>query len=691
MKKITLSIAALALVSATFAQTLDRSVRPKPGPAPEIKLGDAQSFTLPNGLKVFVVENHKVPTVSYSIMLDIDPIEDPNKAGLSDFIGSLMTAGTKTMTKEQFDEATDMIGANLSASSGGIYGGSLKKHQDALLKLMSDALMNANFQQSELDKLRKQAMAGLEQSKTEPDEMLDNVTKVLNFGKAHPYGIIASEKTVGNVSLEDCKQYYNTYFRPNVAYMAVVGDITLAEAKAAVTKYFASWQKGEVPKTTYPKVTVPNKTTVDFVPRDNSVQSVIGVTYPIDLKPGTPDVIKVRMLNEILGGSGTGRLFLNLREKHGWTYGSYSSFKNDKEVGEFQAYAKARNVVTDSSVNEILAEMKRIRDEKVDPTTLQEMKNYVTGTFAIGLESPQTIAQYAINIERYNMPKDYYKNYLKNVAAVSVDDIQNAAKKYVQPGAAHITVVGDKAEAEKLKRFASDGVIHYYDNYGNSIEAPVTKAVASDITPEAVVAKYVDAIGGKAVVEKLTSLYSEASAEMQGQAIKITQKIVSPDKYYMSVMVPGMGEVQKMTVSGNTGKISGMGQSQDMPADMLSAYKEQADLQADLHPEKYGITMKLKGVEKVDGKDCYVVEKTNKEGNVSVSYYDQATNLLIKEVKTDKEGNGQTVILGDYKAVTNGNGYKAPHSIKIQSPQGPQELTVQKMEANKKISDSDFK
>src|SRR5690606_9101200 len=181
-------------------------------------------------------------------------------------------------------------------------------------------LLNADFKQEELDKLKKQAKSGLEQSKVDPDAMLGNVTKVLNYGGNHPYAQIATEATIEQVTLQDAKDYYKTYYRPNVAYLAVVGDITLAEAKTLVTKYFAQWEKAEVPKVAYPKANYASKSSVEFVPRDNAVQSVIGVSYPLDLKPGTPDVIKVRMLNEILGGSGTGRLFMNLREKHGWTY-----------------------------------------------------------------------------------------------------------------------------------------------------------------------------------------------------------------------------------------------------------------------------------------------------------------------------------------------------------------------------------
>ncbi|HRP89071.1 MAG TPA: insulinase family protein [Edaphocola sp.] len=690
MKKIILSFAALALVTGSYAQNFDRSIRPKAGPAPEIKLADPQTFTLPNGLKVFVVENHNTPIVSYSFQFDVDPIIPDGKEGLDEFIGSLMTSGTKKMNKQQFDEATDEIGATLAASGAGLYGKSMTKHQNRLLQLMADALMNADFKQAELDKLKKQSKAGLEQSKTEPDAMLGNVSKVLNYGKHHPYAELTTDASIDNVTLKDCNNYYSTYYRPNVAYLAVVGDITVAEAKALVTKYFGAWKKGTVPTATFPAVTFPTKTTVDFVPRENSVQSVIGITYPLNLKPGDPDVIKTRMLNEILGGSGTGRLFLNLREKHGWTYGSYSSFDNDRVIGHFQAYAKARNVVTDSSVNEILAEMRRIRDEKVDEKTLQDMKNYVNGTFAIGLESPQTIARYAINVDLYKMPKDYYKNYLKNVNAVTVNDIQATAQKYIKPDAARIIVVGDKDEALKLQRFASDGTIHYYDNYGNPIAAPTTAKADESVSVATIMQQYVDAIGGKAAVEGLTSLSSSASMSVQGQELLIVENIVSPDKYSMSINAGAMGEVQRITVNGKTGKMSGMGQSQDIPEQMLGQYLEKANLQSPIEASEYS-KYTLKGIEQVEGKDCYVLEK-KADGEKTVAYYDKNSHLLVKVVTTDEaSGQSQTAVMSDYKEVKGGNGYKAPTKMKVQSPQGAMEVIVNKIEANKKIKESEFK
>lgn len=691
MKKIIFSIVALSLFTAAHAQKLDRSIRPKAGPAPEIKLGDAESFTLPNGLKVFVVENHKLPVVTYSIQLDVHPEPEGTKAGMSSMVGELITAGTKTRSKDKFDEEVDAIGASLSATPQSISGKVLTKHQDKLLDLMSDALLNANFQQSELDKLKKQTISGLETSKNEPDAMLKNVSGVLNFGTNHPYGEVVKEATVSNITLADCNAYYKKYFRPNVAYMAIVGDINLAQAKELTNKYFAKWEKAEVAKINYPAVKAPAATEVDFVPLDGAVQSVVGITYPVSLYPGTADVIKTKVVNEILGGSSQGRLFLNLREKHGWTYGSYSSIDVDDVMGTVQVYAKCRNEVTDSSVNEMIAEMKDIRNTPVSQDILQNTLNYMAGTFAIGLENPATIAQYAINIDRYKMPKDYYKNYLKNLSAVTPADVKATAQKYIDPAKAYVVVVGNKSEVEKLKRFSSDGTVKYFDNYGNPVKPAETKAVAAGITAESVVKKYIDAIGGKAAVEGIKTLKVAMGTEMQGTPIKLTQTLGSPDKFKMTIEVMG-NVVQKVVLNGNTGYMEAQGQKQDLPAAEMNELKQQADLQADLHPEKYGITYTLKGIEPADGKDAYVIEEKSKEGKSSTKYYDVASGFLVKSI-AESEQMGQKVVqtklFSDYKEVKNGKGYKMPHTLE-QTPPG-MKMSVQSAEANVQLAEGDFK
>lgn len=692
MKKITLSIAALAFLTSVNAQNLDRSIRPKAGPAPEIKLADAQSFTLANGLKVFVVENHKLPRVSYTVLLDIHPEAEGNKTGVKEFIGSLITAGTKTLSKDQFDEQSDMIGANIDATSESITGSSLVKHQDKLLQLMSDALMNANFQQSELDKLKKQAKSGLEQSKNEPDEMLKNVSAVLNFGKSHPYGEVMTEETLGNITLADCNNYYKTYFRPNVAYLAIVGDINLADAKKMAEKYFGKWEKGTVPSATYPAPPQPTEAIVQFVPREGAVQSVIGVTYPLELKPGTPDVIKARVLNEILGGSSQGRLFLNLREKHGWTYGSYSQIAPDEIVGHFQAYAKARNEVTDSSVNEIINEMNDLRKTAINDESLHNTLSYMTGTFAIGLENPATIATYAINIDRYKMPKDYYKNYLKTLNAVTAADVQATAAKYIHADKANIVVVGDKAEAAKLAKYSTNGTVNYYDYAGNPIKNEAPKAVTSGVTVNDVMEKYFTATGGRKALESVKDLTQSATIDAGGREATIIIKTISPDKWMMSVVMDGIGEVQKILLNGDMGYMKGYGQPQtDFDKKKVDEMKEQADIQADLHPEKYNHTLALVGQESVNGKDAYVIEiSTTGSEDKDKAYYDVETGLLVKKITKTSEGT-QITTLGNYKEVKGVPGLKMPYSVSINSGQGEQKVDFTSVEVNTGLKPTAFK
>lgn len=693
MKKITLSIFSLALALSVTAQKLDRSVRPKPGPAPEITLGKTESFTLANGMRVFVVENHKLPTVSVSIQLDVKPELEGNAAGYRDMMSELLTSGTKTRSKDQLDAAIDYIGANISASDESLYGSSLKKHQGKLLDLMSDIAMNADIKKDELEKVKKRTLSGLKAAENEPDAMLENVSAVMNFGKDHPYGQIATEETVNNITIDQVRKYYETYFRPNVAYMAIVGDVTEAEMKPLIEKYFGGWQKANVPVATYSNPTAPTKAQVAFVPREAAVQSVINVTYPIDLKPGEADVVKTRVANSILGGGSNGRLFLNLREKHAWTYGSYSSINSDELKGQFTAYAKCRNAVSDSSVAEIIAEMRRLQNEKVKKEELQEHLTYLSGAFAIGLENPQTVAQYAINIERYKMPADYYKNYLKNLNAVTAEDIQNTAKKYINPDKAHIVVVGHKDEVAKtMTKFSSDKTVALYNNYGQPLKETQTAAAPANMTAGEVLKNYIKAIGGEKAIMSVKDIKTVSKAEMdaggQTMVLTVTEVKKAPAAMKSTIEVMGM-TVQKVVFDGTKGYREMQGQKAEMDDAQIKESKAEADIYADLHPEQYGIKRTLKGIETVAGADAYVVEVTNANNEKSTEYYNKQSGFLVKKIAAE-EGMQVVSEYADYKEVPGTAGYKLPYSVK--QSVGPQTFNgkVETVEVNKGIADSEF-
>ena len=698
MKKILSLLIVVTFTSVAFAQKLDRSIRPTAGAAPEIKLGKIEKFTLENGLKVFVVENHKLPKVAYSLSLDVDPVLEGDMVGYLDAAGQLMERGTKNRTKQEFDEEIDFIGATLSSSSKGIYGASLKKHQDKLLDMMSDVLMNGDFKQEELNKIKKQMISGIASSKDDPDAIASNVRSALVYGTNHPYGEIPTEETVENISLEKCISYYKTYFRPNVAYLAIVGDITVGEVKPLIEKYFGSWAKGEVPVNKYRTPMAPEKTQVALVHKEGAVQSVINITYPINLKQNNPDAIKAKVMNTILGGGMTGRLFMNLREGHGYTYGAYSSIQSNKLVGRFGANAKVRNEVTDSSIIQFMVELNRIRDEKVAEEDLQSVKNYMTGTFAYTLQDPQTIARFAINTEKYKLPEDYYANYLKNLAAVSVDDVQAMAKKYIKPENAYILVVGDKEIAEKLKVFAASEAVDYYDTYGNDWVEPL-KPAPKGVTAENVLDRFIEAkygmTAGKSLDKKLKKIKDvtvKMNASIQGQTISVTRYSKAPNKFAMS-MTMGTMVIQKQSFDGTKGKVSGMQGNKDVEGDELEELKASSVMFSDIKYASSGSTFSLLGIEPIAGKDAYKIEVKKKNGDKETEWYDVSSNLQVKAMQVkdagEEAGGAITIVslFSDYKVV---NGINYAHKIKQSF--GPQtlDMEVTGIEHNTKLGDEIF-
>lgn len=685
------------MITGAFAQKLDRSKVPAPAPAPKINLSQPATFTLPNGLKVFVVENHKLPKVAFSLSLDVDPVLEGDMKGYVDITGQLLERGTTNRTKQQLDEEIDFIGATLSTSANGVYASSLKKHQAKILEILSDVVLNSDFKQEELDKLKKQTISGIASSKDDPDAIAANVRSVLVYGKKHPYGEITTEETVENVTLEACKNYYKTYFRPNVSYLAVVGDVSVKEIQPLIEKYFAAWEKADVPVNKYKMPAAPKQTEVAFVHKEGASQSVINITYPVNLKKSNPDVVKTRILNSILGGSATARLFMNLREKHGYTYGAYSTLSADELVGYFNANAKVRNDVTDSALTQFMVELNRIADEKVTADELQGMKNYASGIFAYTLQDPQTIARFAIETEKYKLPADYYATYMEQIAAVTVDDVKEMAEKYITPNNAIILVVGNKKIADKLTEFDADQKISYYDIYGNDyVEA--LKPAPEGVTAETVMNKYIEAkygvAKGKALDKKLKKIKDitvRMDASIQGQSINVTRYQKAPNKFANAITM-GTMVIQKQTFNGTTGKSSGMQGNEDITGDDLEDLKLSSVMFLDAKYTDHGITYELLGVEPINGEDAYKMVQTKPNGETETEWFNVASGLKVKSMsvqENDKMPEPITVVteLSDYKEV---NGIMFAHKTK--QVFGPQtlDMTVTAVEINTKLGDEVF-
>jgi zinc protease len=659
MKKI-LIIASAFLPMSVLAQ-VDRTKAPLPTAAPQIKIGQPATFTLPNGLQVFVVQNSKLPRVSATLSFNQDGILEGDKTGITQMAGALLRRGTTTKTKAQLDEEIDFLGGSVNTSAFGASASSLRDNFPKVMALMSEVIFKPSLPPTELEKIRKQALSGLQANKDDPSAIANNVVSRLMYGKDHPYGDIETEETLTNIKVEDIKNFFTTYWKPNNAYLVFVGDITPATAKALVTQHFGAWKKGTVPKPEFKTPQAPGKTYIAIVDRPASVQSIITFAMPVELKPGSPDAIRSSVMNNILGGGFSGRLFANLREKYGFTYGAYSTLSTDRRIGNFQAEASVRNEKTDSAIGQFLHEFNRIRTEAISADEVSRMKNYLSGGFARSLENPGTIANFAVNIVRNNLPPTYYQDYLKNLGAVSPQDVQTMANKYVIPGNMHIIIVGNAKEIAKgLEKY---GEVKYFNVYGQEIAAPTVKTVDASVTPQSILQKAVDAQGGATAIAALKDVAIKGNASFQGMPLSVTQKHIFPSAYVQEVSMQGM-VVNKSLMK--DGKYTKTGQGGPKEADEKD--KEEMIEDASFVPEAYMLNSKgyeytLKGIEQVEGKDAYVLAVKTPAKREFTNYYDVSSGLLVKKSRMQETPQGsmpQSTLFGDYKAF---NGVQVPTKI----------------------------
>ena len=668
-----------------------RKTAPAPGPAPMVELGTYDQFQLDNGLKVIVVENHKLPRVSFQLFVDAPEVHEGDLAGFIDMAGQLLTKGTKDRSKADIDAAIDFMGASLSSSGSGMFGSCLTKHTDGLLEVMADVLMHPTFPKEEFDKLKKQTLSGLAMDKNDPNSIANNVENVLNFGKDHPYGNIQTEASTEKISVDVCKAYYQTYFRPNISYLVVVGDITPAQAKDLANKYFAQWEKRPVQKLEYPTPNAPDQARVAFVDKAGAVQSVIHVTYPLDLKPGSPDAVKASVLNTALGGYFGSRLMSNLREDKAYTYGARSAIDNDPLVGYFRAFASVRNEVTDSAMTQFLYELDRIRTEPVPAAELEMVKNYMSGGFARSLESPQTVARFALNTVRFNLPADYYATYLERLDAVTADDVLAMAKKYIHPDKAYLLVVGNKTQvSEKLLPFDKDQKIDFFDSFGNPLPDEGME-LPEGLTANQVIEDYITALGGSDAVSKVQSLKLEMSADSPMGKLEVTNHWVRPNQF-LNTFGMGGNVMQKLIFDGENGQTVAMGQVQPLDEETLATLKEDAfSCFGEMNYSKQGYQLELVGIEMLEGQKAYRIDVKSPSGSEKTLYFLTENSLKVREME-DREGPGQTITVitdfADYKKV---DGVMIPYQQTITGVMPvPLKMMLDKVEINGAVDPSTF-
>ncbi|MDK2771753.1 MAG: insulinase family protein [Flavobacterium sp.] len=682
MKKIVYIAACLFLTITMQAQ--DRSM-PKAGPAPKINIKKPESFTLKNGLKVLVVENHKLPRVSYTLTLDNPPYVEGSKKGVSTLLSAMLGNGTENISKDAFNEEIDFLGANINFWDSGASATGLSRYSSRILELMAEGALHPVFLQDEFEKEKAKAIETLKTDEKNVSSISKRVENVLVYGKEHYNGEFTSEETFNNVSLADVKLNYNTYFVPGNAYLVIVGDVNYKEIKKQVEDLFGKWKKATAPILTYSDPKDVQYTQINFVDTPNAVQSEISLVNLSNLKMTDKDYFAIILANQILGGGGEGRLFLNLREKHGWTYGSYSSIAADKYIKKFRAGASVRNAVTDSAIVELLNEVKRIRTDLVSDEELKNAKAKYIGNFVMQIEKPATVARYALNKETQSLSDDFYEKYMQNINAVTPEDILNAAQKYFKAENARIVVVGKASEVlpalEKMSK-TQKLPIFYFDKFGNPAEKPVVKKeIPSGVTAQSVLKRYLEVIGGEKEIKAVKTVYTIASGSAQGMPLELHVKTTN-NKMAVDMLAMGM-PMMKQVVNEKGAYMVQQGQRKDFSGDDLKKLQDAAGTFKELKLLE-NKEIALKGIESIKDKDAYAVQLGN-----TTYYYDTLTGFKVAEAR-ELEQMGQKMTqmtyFEDYKEV---KGLKFPYKI-ILSVGMDLEFTTSEVKINEGVTDKDF-
>jgi zinc protease len=684
-------IGALFMINAMAQIKIDRTKQPKPGPAPVISFADPVMYNIPNGITVLVVENHKLPKITASYYIDYGPVTEGSKAGNLTMMGQMLSEGNTTMIKAQFDEAVDQIGAEVSLDATGGNVSALTRYFDKAFMLMAEALRKPAFPQESFDKVKSLTLTDLKATEKSAKAISERVVNALTYGLDHPNGEFATEQTINNITLDDIKKAYAKYITPSRGYLTFVGDIKPKEAKALAEKAFADWKGASLTLPKLNEVKNPEKTEVDFVDVPNAVQSELTVINLVNLPMSNPDYFPALLANQILGGGADSRLFMNLREKHGFTYGSYSDISAGRWQTTFDASASVRNEKADSAVGEILKEINRMRTEKASDEELKDAKAIYNGNFALGLENPARTASFARNILINDLPKDFYRTYLQKINAVIVDDVQRVAQKYFNYSNARVIVVG-KAEAVQPNLAKSGYNIKMYDKLAKPVAAKTAAAV--NMSANEIIAKYIAAVGGEEEIKKINSILMIGEMNMQGNTLNVIQKIMTPNLQLMDISMGGQS-VMHQVFNGSTGYQTQMGNKQDLSEDELAKYKETKGFVQQLFYKTDGYKLEVSGVEKVGDNDAYKVKVTSPSGRTSTEYYDAATGYLVKEDKTLKV-NGQEL----QQSVEHSNYKKAgnimmpfTNEISVQSPTGSQDFTIEikDVKLNEGVMAEDFK
>ncbi|MBT6214708.1 MAG: insulinase family protein [Cryomorphaceae bacterium] len=691
----------LALSSSLSGQ-VDRSI-PEAGPAPVIEFKEPFTTKLSNNLTLMIVVNDKLPTASATLIIDNPPILESDKSGMKSLVTSNMGKGNKFQSKNEFIEEKDFMGSFISYNSSGGSFSSLSRYFERTMTMFAQGALYPIFSDEEFVKEKTKLTEALKIDEKNAASIARRVENIVAYKKGHPRSEYVTEASVASIEMTDIDNFYKSYFKPNNAYLVVIGDVNMDKTISLSKELFEGWQysneldkmfgEGSVNDFVDPEIS--EKTTIHVVDVPNSANVEISFQNIIDRKTSDADYFSGTVANRVLGAGPESRLFSVIREEKGYAYGAYSGLPtSSKSKTKFQARTTVRTEVADSAIVEMHNQLKIMRDDPITDEELSNVKSGYFGSFAMSMEESSTIANQALSIRSENLPTDFYKTFLSNLNKVSKDDVMDSSKKFFLIDNAQIVVTGKINDIiENLENIYLDNNkidVIYHDEFGNITQRP-DYSVSDDVTTESIINNYLDLIGGKDKLEEVESIEIKGNANlnMQGQSLVLEfYSLKNNQNQSLATVTAGGMVVQKSVFN----KYQGYNEVNGQKMPITDTELEQAIINSALFTElNYDYsTMELVGTSIVNEEKAYEVKVTDNK----TEYYSIESGLKVKEVETSEvEGNQMSVetTINEYEEV---DGILIPSEINLVTPGMPIPggITIKfgTINLNIKTSDSDF-
>lgn len=636
-------------------------------PLREVRIPDVAQFTLPNGMKLYLLENHELPLVSGFAMVRTGNLLDPkDKVGLAQLTGMVMrTGGTRTRTGDELDEQLENIAASVESgigeTSGRVSFNTLKENTDQVLAVFKEVLTSPEFRQDKLDLAKSQLKGSIARRNDEPSGIAGRELEQILYGPDTPFGWELEYHHLENIQRQDLTNFYSRHFFPSNIVLAVLGDFNTAEMRAKLEKLFADWQVRQEPVPALPSVTAKPAPGINLVARDDVTQTFFALGHLGGVLKD-PNYPALSVMADILGGGFSSRLFKEVRTRLGYAYGVDASWGAEYgHPGLFRISGSTKSPSTVDTITSIRKELEKIRTTEVTDQELATAKQSVLNSFVFFFDSPSKILNRLVTYDYYGYPKDFIFQYQKGVEKVTKADVLRVAKEYLKPEVVTTVAVGKPADFGKA--LTTLGAVQALDVSIPDPKQAATKADAGSVAKgKQALARLQQAVGGAeklAAVKDMSSAADVVVESPQGQ-MKITQanQWVAPNSFRQTIVLP-FGKVESFT-DGVTGWMASPQGTMNMPAPIL----KQAQGELFRNPFRLYLSDRDPG-NTVNAVNDNTIEITDKAGNTVTLHLDPATGLPVKSVYPSIGQTGPITVeatVSDWRDI---GGIKLPHKILV--------------------------